>query len=255
MKAIDILELAMYAGRIMLESGAEVYRVEDTVARICKSFGASRIECTITVTGMDASICYQGETVTLIQRVRKKEINLTKIERINQLSRDLAQGEPDIQKAKELLDEINAIRSYKAVWLVLFSGISSAFFCFMFKGRIESSILAFFTGALTRLVLILLAKAGFTGFINDLAGGMLISFFSISLSSFFNTGNINEIIIGSIMILVPGVAITNAILDIFHQDYISGTVKAVDALLTIVAVSAGVAIVFSLSNMFEGGFL
>jgi uncharacterized membrane protein YjjP (DUF1212 family) len=58
-----------------------------------------------------------------------------------------------------------------------------------------------------------------------------------------------------IMILVPGVAITNAILDIFHQDYISGTVKAVDALLTIVAVSAGVAIVFSLSNMFEGGFL
>ena len=254
MKAIDILELAMYAGRIMLESGAEVYRVEDTVARICKSFGASRIECTITVTGMDASICYQGETVTLIQRVRKKEINLTKIERINQLSRDLAQGEPDIQKAKNCwmkLTPFEAIKPYGWSCFPVFLPL----FLFHVQRKNRKQHIGFFTGALTRLVLILLAKAGFTGFINDLAGGMLISFFSISLSSFFNTGNINEIIIGSIMILVPGVAITNAILDIFHQDYISGTVKAVDALLTIVAVSAGVAIVFSLSNMFEGGFL
>ena len=125
MKAKDILELAMYSGKIMLESGAEVYRVEDTIARICKSFGASRIECTVTVTGMDASVFYKDEAVTLVQRVRKKEINLTKIERINQLSRDLALGEPDLQKAKAKLDEIDAIKSYKPHWLVLFSGISS----------------------------------------------------------------------------------------------------------------------------------
>ncbi|HBN86269.1 MAG TPA: hypothetical protein DDZ89_20795 [Clostridiales bacterium] len=255
MKAKDILDLAMYAGKIMLESGAEVYRVEDTIARICRSFGATRIECTVTVTVMEATIIYQEEVVTLIQRVRKREINLTKIERINQLSRDVAVGLSDIRSAEKLLDEINSIHSYPLLWLVFFSGVSSAFFCLMFKGQLTSALLAFITGAVTRLILILLQKINVTGFINDLVGGMLISGVAIGLESLLKTGDFNEIIIGSIMILVPGIAITNAILDIFHQDYISGTVKTVDAIITIVAVSSGVAIIFTLFDVISGGFL
>lgn len=255
MNAKDILELAMYAGKIMLESGAEVYRVEDTIARICKSFGASRIECIVTGTGMDATIVYDGELVTLIRRVNKKDINLTKIEQINQLSRDLAAGSLDIEQAEKMLDDIDSIKSYKTIWLIFFSGVSSAFFCLMFKGQINSCLLAFITGATTRLILTMLQKINFTGYVNDLVGGMLISGLAIVLESLFGVGDFNEIIIGSIMILVPGVAITNAILDIFHQDYISGTVKTVDALITIVAVSTGVAIVFSVFQVYSGGLL
>ena len=245
----------MYAGKIMLESGAEVYRVEDTIARLCISFGATRIECTVTVTGMDATIVYQEEIVTLIQRVKKKEINLTKIERINQLSRDVASGLPDIHKAQRMLDEINDIQSYPILWVIFFSGVSSAFFCLMFKGQLTSALLAFITGGTTRLILRLLSKINFTGFVNDLVGGMLISGLAIGLESFLKIGNFNDIIIGSIMILVPGVTITNAILDIFHQDYISGTVKTVDAFITIIAVSSGVAIIFTLFDIISGGFL
>lgn len=255
MKAKDILDLAMYAGKSMLESGAEVYRVEDTVSRICTSFGASRIECVVTVTAINATIFYQEEIVSLVQRVKKKEINLTKIQRINQLSRDVAGGFSDLDDARRLLDEINSIHSYPAVFLVLFSGVSSAFFCLMFQGHWSSALLALVTGAVTRLVLILLQRFGVFGFVNDLVGGMLIAGLAIGLESLFGTGDFNEIIIGSIMILVPGIAITNAILDIFYQDYISGTVKTVDAVITIVAVSSGVAIVFSLFNVISGGFL
>lgn len=255
MNAKEILELALYAGKIMLESGAEVYRVEDTIARICKSCGADSIESVVTVTGMDATITSEQETVTLVKRVNKKDINLTKIEQINQLSRDLASKNIDVSEAKKKLSEIDNIHGYHSGFLILFSGISSAFFCLMFKGELESSLLAFMVGSITRSSLLLIKKLYLTGYILDLAGGMLISGLSLLLTYLMNIGDYNDVIIGSIMILVPGVTITNAILDIFYQDYISGTVKVVDAILTIVAVSTGVAIIFSVFKIFTGGII
>ncbi len=255
MNAKEILDLALYAGRIMLESGAEVYRVEDTIARICKSCGADSIESKVTVTGIDATITYNSETVTLIKRIKKKDINLTKIEKINQMSRDLASGYVNANQAKDILNNIGGMQEYKPALLILFSGVSSAFFCLMFKGQVISCLMAFIVGAITRMTLSLLKKINLSGFIIDFTGGMLVSGLSVALVRLLAKGDHNEVIIGSVMILVPGVAITNAILDIFHQDYISGTVKTVDAFITIIAVATGVAIIFSLISLISGGII
>ena len=56
----EILQVATFAGQIILESGGETYRVEDTILRICKTFGAEQAESFVTPTGIMTSIFHKG---------------------------------------------------------------------------------------------------------------------------------------------------------------------------------------------------
>ena len=81
--------LAMRAGNIMMKSGAEIYRVEDTIERICKSCGIEDVNVFATPTGIFVSTDNEESTntVTYIKRIRSSETDLTRISRVNQFSR------------------------------------------------------------------------------------------------------------------------------------------------------------------------
>ena len=49
----------------------------------------------------------------------------------------------------------------------------------------------------------------------------------------------NEIIIGNIMLLIPGIALTNSLRDMISGDIISGLLRFLDAILVAVAIAAG----------------
>ena len=85
----EILQVATFAGQIILENGGETYRVEETIWRICKAFGADEAESFVTPTGIMASICHNSETYSLIKRVSNRTVDLDKIDLVNDLSRNI----------------------------------------------------------------------------------------------------------------------------------------------------------------------
>ena len=86
-----LMNTAMLAGKLMLENGAETYRVEDTMHHILKTSHLEVVEILVVLTGITASI--SGEEVapvTLIQGI-EKGTNLSVIEQVNQISEDIVE--------------------------------------------------------------------------------------------------------------------------------------------------------------------
>ena len=84
-----ILKVATLAGQMILENGGETYRVEETIWRICKIYGAEEADSFVTPTGIMASICHEGKIYSLTRRVQSRTVNLDKIDKVNDLSRSI----------------------------------------------------------------------------------------------------------------------------------------------------------------------
>ena len=85
--AKKLLLLAILAGKTMLKNGAETYRAEDTIERICKSrFGIKYADAFATPTGIFASLEFEGEIITYLIRVKSTKIDLNKINLLNEFS-------------------------------------------------------------------------------------------------------------------------------------------------------------------------
>lgn len=82
-----LLKVSTFAGKIMLESGAETYRVEETICRICTSFGVDQADSFVIPTGIMVSISHDDEVVSLVKRVTSRGVDLNKIDKINDLAR------------------------------------------------------------------------------------------------------------------------------------------------------------------------
>lgn len=247
LNANEILKLAVFAGEIMLQNGAETYRVEDTIQRIISANQYEHSESFVTTTGIFASIGDERDgIITMVKRVKTRTTHLEKIALVNDLSRRLVSGEISAEQAYAQLKEINSLPPYKAAIRVLSSGTVCFCFCFMFGGSVMDSINAFITGVLLYCFVLLLNKHDVSAFLVNLLGGALLSFCALTLFYLGLGDNFDKIITGSIMPLVPGVGLTNAIRDVLAGDFTSGTSRIVDAAIVAISIATGVGAVLSL---------
>lgn len=242
-----IVNIAVYAGKIMLESGAEIYRVEETITRIGNSYSLFKIDAFVTLNVIIVSASDEcGQTISVVKRVLHRTLDLEKISKVNSLSRNIKSNNYSIYKVEMKLNKIESSNPYNIKITSLFSGIATTFFCFAFGGNIKDSMVAFFIGILINLIsgsLNFLRVNDF--FINTLCGAMaaLISLISVK----FNLGSHRDtIIISSIMLLVPGLSITNAIRDTIAGDLISGISRGIEAFLVAVAIAIGTGVILKL---------
>ena len=126
----NVLMLALRAGEIMLMSGSEIYRVEDTVTRICKAYGIPYIEVFATTTGIFISLDSggDGKPYTIIKRIRRVSVDLDRISMVNDFSRNLAANPTSISEAKERLERISGEAKYTFPLQVLGGARGASFF-------------------------------------------------------------------------------------------------------------------------------
>lgn len=252
----SILFFAVRVGEIMLRSGAETYRVEDTIVRILSCHDFTHVDTFVTPTVIMATI--KGNSFPIcstLRRIKNRSTRLDKIEYVNQLSRDYVTGELALDHAMEQLEVIDQKAPYKKIWVVLATGLSSGFFCLMFQGRLLEFLIAFFTGiTIANIQFSLRAKEIVNYFI--LFNVSLVIGVVVTLTTLFapNLLNSQAIVIGCIMSLVPGVAFTNAIRDTIGDELLSGMSRGVEALFIAVAIAAGVGIPMSI-GLYLGGIL
>ena len=253
-----VLDLALKAGRISLSNGAEIFRVEETIEYICRHFGIEEMDAFVLSNGIFLT-GYSGghEVYARVKHVPSAGTHLGIVEAVNDLSREITAGHVTIDEAFERLEEIDKIPAKSPLSQIIAAGIGSAAFCLLMRNNVYDAFFTIFIAGLLQAGLVLAGKVKISKIITNILGGIFITVCAIIVTNIpwsFNV-NLDNIIIGCIMPLIPGVLFVNAIRDVASNDFISGIVKLVDALLVFVYIAVGVGCALLAYNEIVGGVI
>ena len=243
-----IMELAYEAGAILLENGAEISRVDETMRRIAGHYGVDDENFFVLSNGIMATAKGFART----KFIPIKGASLDKVVAVNQLSREVSEGKCDLEQLESRLKAIRAMRPKPAWEQIAASAFGSAAFCIIFGGGFADSIAAFVAGLVLWVYMLFVGYRHLSRIAGAITGGLLAT---LLCGVMFRLGlgtHLSNMIIGAIIPLIPGVPFTNGIRDLAHEDYIAGVTRLLDALLTFFCISMGVALAFMLDAAVSG---
>lgn len=243
-----IIDMASYAGKILLESGADIVRVEETISHIMRSYGVRDFEVFTVANGIFISSgdCKRGidapkrHDYLRIRSIPLISTNLGKLDAVNTLSRDIEQGKyKDVDEAFSRLCEIESMRPLPPAVRMLGSALASSGLCYTFGGTFVDAAIAFVVGFLFFATAIYLDEKKLSRLLTNIICSAALTLIAAIFTTYL-AGNMDRVMIGCLMPLVPGVSFTNAIRDIAASNYISGAVRLIDALLVAFGIAIGV---------------
>lgn len=240
MEQQQILSCALDIGEQMLISGAEVSRVELAIRMICAAYGCSRADVFIITSSMILTVeAPDGSHATQTRRLTEIATDLDKLHQLNALSRRICAETPCYQDVQAQLKQIGKETPYP-LWLqVLASGLIAFAFAVFFGGSWIDGLVAGCLGMGLRLLTRLLQKAAANQIIVNVVASFVLSIGAILLTRFGIGQDANKILIGNIMLLIPGIALTNSLRDLISGDIITGLLRFLDAVLVAAAIAAG----------------
>ncbi|MEH7179957.1 threonine/serine exporter family protein [Neobacillus vireti] len=242
----EIIEVCILAGKIMLQSGGETYRVEDTMMRIAAAFGIEKTHSYVTPTGIIFSAEGSEPTKTKLIRILSRSTDLKKVAMVNSISRKITSGETNLQEALTLLKELDALDvSFPFMVQVAAASIASGCFMIMFRGEWNDFIPAMITGGLGYLGFLYFHRYVPIKFFSEFLASFTIGLLALIFIESGIGHQLDKIIIGSVMTLVPGLLVTNAVRDLMAGHLVSGLSKGAEAVLTAFAIGSGIAVVLS----------
>ncbi len=249
------LILAVKAGEIMMKAGAEIYRVEETITRICIACGMENVDVFAMPTGIFVTLDDgddEEHTHTYIRRINTSETDLNKISRVNDFSRTFTTTDMSIEEGMKILDDIQKERKYPVGLRVVCASLAAGCFSVLFGGDAIDFFLAFLIGAFCYAMSRALSHMDINFFIRGMCCCAAAAFLALIAAASIDSAKYDMIIAGCIMLFVPGVAITNSIRDFLSGDMVSGLGRMAEAFLTAVSLAAGAGIVLKLWDVFGG---
>ena len=244
-----VLDIAMEIGVNLLRCGAEISRVENTISYICKAYGATEVDVFAIPSLIVATIVINGEAYTSkVKRNHTVSTDLYRLEKFNKLSRQVCRNRPSLEIVKAKAKEIRDMKDYNIFLIFLGSFVTSCGFAILFGGSLRDGLAAGIVG-LIMTIFIRAQKKTFNQMIHTLLCSLLGGFFSV-VTCWLNIGeNIAYVMIGAIMIVIPGLMVATSIRDIMCDDVLSGTLRLFQAIVSTAAIAAG----FSVWTMIYGG--
>ncbi len=237
------LSFAMDLGQRMLQYGAEISRVEDSISRICRAYGAVRVDVftitsSIVVTAFDA----KGQPFTQTRRVGALVYDLSKLCELNALSRHICLTRPQDAQVRRALVRIDALPRYSFWQNVSLYIIISAAFSIFFGGSIADALGSALIGAVLCFLQAGLKKLNVNSLLSILTCSMIGGFGAHLLVTLSLADSAANVSIGNVMLLIPGIALTNAIRDLFSGDTISALLRFAEAFVSSIAIAWGFAL-------------
>lgn len=238
------IDCCLLAGRLMMEAGAETYRVEDTMKRMANSLELPVAHTFVTPTGIIFSPGSPDRTK--LAQIQKRSTDLEKIALVNAVSRNLSTGQSTLLEAYQELKQIEKANVMFPMWLqILSAAIASGCFLILLDGIWKDVPMAILAGGIGFTIATVLHDLTRVKFFAEFMASLVIALISFFAISFGFGQELDKIIIGSVMPLVPGLLITNAVRDMMAGHFVSGLSKGAEAFLTSFAIGAGVAFVLS----------
>ena len=235
-------------GQVLLASGAEIYRVEDTVERLALAAGFARAEVFATPTGLFATLVSRdGPVYSRVRRIRRVEANLARIAALNQLSPEFA-AQPRLQTLTTALTACEEMQSYSPLWITAAGALGSAAFAVIFGGTWPETVLAGLNGALAMLVMLWARWRRVPPFLASTSAAFAAAALGV-VGTRFLTASMDIVILAGVMVLVPGITITTSLRDLLSGELVSGVARAAEAGVTALAVAVGVAAVLGIMGV------
>lgn len=250
-----VVGLALNAGRVLLKSGAEIFRVDETILRICKRYHVENVDTFVLSHAIFISASTEEEEIfSKVKHVPLSSTNLEVVAEVNDLSRRITAGMVNLEEAQQELERIEQTPPKKDIHLILASGLGSGAFGYFLGASAMESLCAFFIGCVLYVWVLFAGRHKLSKMIINIVGGLLITTLAVMLFKLIPIGlKIDGMIIASILPLVPGVAFVNAIRDIADSDFLSGTVRMIDAVLVFLYIAIGVGMALSVFSNWIGG--
>lgn len=227
MKNDEIFSLSIDIGEAIIKCGGEVHRAEDTIKRINKSYG----NC-CNVFAIPSLIIAQSDKNIQLRRIEYHDIDLAELSRLNELSRRLC---------NEHNEEINVTRRklYPNTLRLLCVCTATAAFCIFFKGTVIDAVFSALIG--TIITYAPYKQINFPLFSANLVDSFVAGILANIPMLFGITTHPDKIIVGTIMLLVPGLTVVNAIRDMMNGDLVAGLFELFDAIISALGIAFGVA--------------
>lgn len=242
----ELTDVVLLAGQIMISSGAETHRVEDMLTRILKTTGFSYADAFVLPTGITVTLSDEKEeTLSVTRRVLPGSNNLARVCRVNTVSRAFCAGKITLEQAREELEKAEKEHIYP-IWLkIIGTIIACGAFTLLFGGSFQEGGAALLCGCFVALISYYIRPIIGKDFLCDALCSAVMAATALTLTYFSTLGGLTVIrpqfvIVGSMMPLVPGVALTNAIRDLLQGDFISACARIAEAFMIAAAVAVGV---------------
>ncbi|KRM93173.1 hypothetical protein FC56_GL000837 [Lentilactobacillus senioris DSM 24302 = JCM 17472] len=236
-----VINTCLLAGKIMIESGSDMQRVDDIIYRIAQNAGLRNANAYITVTAivMSANPDIAGRVID----IKRRSFNLTKIAKVNELSRQFASGQITIPVFFDELKLIEVQNDFfplgiQIVGAILVSGPLVVVFRNNWIDFLPSCLVA----ALAWILFYFLNRYVNIRFLSEFAAAFMIAGLAALLVNIGWGHNMDDIVIGSLMPLVPGIPLTNAVRDLLAGNLVSGPARGIEALISASALGFGVAV-------------
>lgn len=240
-KAQKVANLAVLMSQLLLESGAEVYRVEHTGFRVCNSCkGIEEVNVFVTTNMIIVSFLYYNENIMSMRRVKNAGTNLKVVDEINQLSRKFVNSVIHIDDAFKEVEEIRKRTIIRPIHKILGGAFAAGSSTFLFGGSWREGIIAFVIGIISLVFLHKIGRLNYSFFIENFSTAFVLSFCASFVTMLGIVENQNSMIIGALMPLVPGVSITNAVRDLMSGDVLAGISRISIAIFPSAAIAIGV---------------
>jgi len=242
------MEVCLLAGKIMLENGGETYRVEDTMMRIASAYGAEGSQSFVMPTGIMFAV-EGSETSTRLVRISQRSTNLSKVTQVNDISRRIAGGHLQPGEARKLLKEVEcATPMYPLKIQLVLAALASGCFLILYDGTWSDMPAAMLCGGTGFWLLGRMTRLSSIRLFGELIAALAVGLLSY-LAVHLGLGHQHStIMIASVMPLVPGLLITNAVRDLMAGHLVSGISKGAEAFLTAFAIGAGIGIALTLNG-------
>lgn len=247
MEPTTLMELVCAISIKLAQSGAETYRVEESVRRIAYAYGMEARVYSVPNTLLVTLVIPDSRPMTQLCRIDHHGTNLEAVERYSNLSRRICAQIPNLEEALLWLKETEQAQKHYSLPMELFGYVLVACgFSVFFGGNWMDCLCAGFCGLLLGLLSPFLGKTN--TFFQKIISGFSMAFLAYGLSALGFTRNVDTCVIGTLMLLVPGLLFTNALRDIIFGDTNSGINRIVEVLLIAAAIALGTAAAWNLAD-------
>ena len=243
-----LTDLAATMGYHLAMSGAETFRVEDTIHRILLAYG---VECEVFAIPNSVSVSLEaanGKPLMIMRRIGFHGNDLEKMENLNALSRQICAKKPAVDEAMEWLHEtLASCRTYSTGAFYLGNVLVGIGFCLVFGGALSDCLWAGLIGLIIGLVTRFMDRREANPFFSTILASCLMALPAYAAAGLGWLKSPDAAIIGALMLLVPGLLITNSMRDIIYGDTNSGIFRIVQVVLTALAIALGTAAAWRLT--------
>lgn len=250
-KTDKVLEFASDAGKVLLENGAEISRVEETMERIAENYGVVGEKFFVLSNGIFAT----GKSYASAEFIPIKGARLDKVVEVNQLSRDISYQKLPLAEARQRLELIKR-KPVKPAWeQLLGAAFGCGAFCALFGGSLVDCAASLVTAVLLNLFVMKLSTPYLSKTLGNICAGFLGTLLCIVFHSFGFGANLGNMVVGTLILLIPGVAFTNGLRDVANEDYLAGMTRLIDALMMFLCIAIGVCFAFVAHSWTAGGVI